>query len=277
MNEGTNGNCLFCEKQTPPSHNYCSWNCHVEHAKSEGLQVVAPNGLPIVIITSDKVMEHEHADHADYKFPVDIEYVGVVDDDYMIDFEMLSGRMGSEDEVRRSLMETHALVYANDNVAVTMFEHCYAFWYTKSNKLVYGTLWKPNNWRLSEDSLFKVRTYAASKKINPRTSDEKAVVVNGEPEACGGIDHDHGRYVKKQHFCDFCECETCKDGESWLSHAQTIDGRWICEVCYDYEVCLDATAVIINGKKRSPNGPCDKPCEHRPKLTTGKWLKLNDK
>ena len=38
-------------------------------------------------------------------------------------------------------------------------------------------------------------------------------------------------------FCDYCDCEDCKYGNSYLVHAQTVSGKWICDVCYQYEVC----------------------------------------
>jgi hypothetical protein len=65
-------------------------------------------------------------------------------------------------------------------------------------------------------------------------------------------------------FCDFCKCEDCQNGADWLHHAQTADGSWICDVCYEYDLC---TA----GPKYS--GPCeDHNCEHRP-IIVGDWIK----
>jgi hypothetical protein len=73
-------------------------------------------------------------------------------------------------------------------------------------------------------------------------------------------------------FCDYCPCKDCVNGQHGkykLSHAQTLDGKWICDICYSYEVCLD-------GKKANNelvDGPCeDKNCKHRPKLATT-WIK----
>jgi len=44
----------------------------------------------------------------------------------------------------------------------------------------------------------------------------------------------------------------------------TADGRWICDVCYAYEVCQE-------DPKRKGKGPCDEEfCEHRPKIVS-KW------
>jgi hypothetical protein len=69
-------------------------------------------------------------------------------------------------------------------------------------------------------------------------------------------------------FCDFCPCEQCKTGEVVIEvfHAQTVDGRWICDICWHYSACLSAP-------DRLPNGPCeDLECHHRPKLA-GPWTK----
>ena len=76
-------------------------------------------------------------------------------------------------------------------------------------------------------------------------------------------------------FCDFCDCEGCRDGTPGLSHAQTEDGRWICDTCYDYEVCIDAFRA--EGVNRMPCGhqDGDQPCPHRPTLATG-WVTKGD-
>lgn len=77
----------------------------------------------------------------------------------------------------------------------------------------------------------------------------------------------NGRHVacercKQERFCDFCACEDCVNGRKDLTHAPTQDGHWICDVCYVYEVCIDAKRAV--GVRE---GPCkDKNCEHRPKL-----------
>lgn len=69
----------------------------------------------------------------------------------------------------------------------------------------------------------------------------------------------------KINFCDFCSCESCKNGNKWTDNADTSDGRKICEICYFYECCLNAGA----------GNPCEnKNCEHRPKLISD-WRKFN--
>lgn len=74
-------------------------------------------------------------------------------------------------------------------------------------------------------------------------------------------------------FCDFCTCNDCRKGNRGLIHAMTADNRWICDVCWRYDVC-------VSEKRKS--GVRDRPCEtlagraipgcpHRPKLVTG-WI-----
>ena len=72
-------------------------------------------------------------------------------------------------------------------------------------------------------------------------------------------------------FCDFCDCDMCRNGEHGITHAETDDGRWICEVCWRYDVCVRAKV------KMTPRqyGPCEdsegrpiSDCEHRPRLVT---------
>lgn len=88
-------------------------------------------------------------------------------------------------------------------------------------------------------------------------------------------------------FCDFCKCGDCQNGREDLSHAQTEDGRWICDVCWRYEVCIDAKYLEL--KKKNPElkkcrgvYPCEdkdrKPiadCGHRPKLVTD-WIPFSE-
>ena len=70
-------------------------------------------------------------------------------------------------------------------------------------------------------------------------------------------------------FCNFCKCSDCINGSKFLRHAQTTKNKWICDVCYHYDVCIDAKR-----KEGKREGPCDdKNCVHRPKLKSG-WEKM---
>lgn len=68
-------------------------------------------------------------------------------------------------------------------------------------------------------------------------------------------------------FCDFCPCSDCLNGQKYLAHAETSDGRWICDVCFTYDLC-------VNGQRKAGGpvtGSCDEEeeCDHRPKLVGG--------
>jgi len=67
-------------------------------------------------------------------------------------------------------------------------------------------------------------------------------------------------------FCNFCECDDCKNGQKLLSHAETNKGTWICDTCYYYDVCM-------NGPDRNAESPCRDNCKHRP-ILVGHWLKF---
>jgi hypothetical protein len=71
-------------------------------------------------------------------------------------------------------------------------------------------------------------------------------------------------------FCDFCDCGDCQEGAKHLHHAETSDGRWICDCCWLYDMCtMDHNPF---GVSRSRSGPCDdRDCPHRPKVV-GEWL-----
>jgi hypothetical protein len=65
---------------------------------------------------------------------------------------------------------------------------------------------------------------------------------------------------KKPYYCNYCSCDDCKYGwaTTYMKHAPTEDGKWICDVCYTYDVCPSGPCEDENGKSIC--------CEHRPKL-----------
>lgn len=115
------------------------WACVVEAAKLRGGQVVTPNGLPIRCIQSDGTMlEHEHGDHPDYRFPVEVEYVGPPPKD------------GSYSN------ETHALIYQDGSMALTLYECCYSMWGLRDG-LCLGGFNERGKWKLTPEALTKIR------------------------------------------------------------------------------------------------------------------------
>lgn len=131
--------CL-CGKDIPDYQNYCSWECQVNEAKNSGYTEILPNNLPIKCITgTGLLLECEHGDHPDYKFPVEVVYIGPIGEDEIADFEMIHRRPPSnEEEVRSLYKETHALIYTDDSVALTLYECNYAIWSTETGECLGG-------------------------------------------------------------------------------------------------------------------------------------------
>lgn len=139
--------CNFCQGPTPEAHNYCSWECHIAEARKNGGKEIRPNGLPIACIRHDfAMMEHEHADHPDYKFPVEVEYIGpkAPPDDEMAQFDEAS--------------QTHALIYTDGSVALMLFECSYAMAVlSRDGVIMGGALWPAGEWRLTTKAIEAIR------------------------------------------------------------------------------------------------------------------------
>lgn len=102
-------------------------------------KVIAPNGLPITCWRANgNELEHPHADHPTYRFPVDVEWTGV---------------FSESDECHT---ETHALIYTDDFIALTIYECCYAVW-SLADGHGQGALWKRREWRLTQEARAKIR------------------------------------------------------------------------------------------------------------------------
>lgn len=139
--------CTFCQKPTEDYVNYCGWECQIAEAQKAGGKVVTPNNLPISCIKFDYTMlEHEHADHPDYKFPVTVEYRGELPeglDEWDCSYEP----------------ETHALIYTDGNIAVTLCEHTYEVFFLGD-----GASWSNKNWHkdwfLTKESIDEIEKLA---------------------------------------------------------------------------------------------------------------------
>jgi len=120
-----------------------SWDCEVARARAEGYVDLRPNGLPVRCIHANPPMllECGHGDHQDYKFPVKIEQAETDHDPWL-----------------REYPQTHALIYTDGHVLVTMYECCYAMW-DLTTRAMLGSRYQPASDRLSEASAAKVRAY----------------------------------------------------------------------------------------------------------------------
>ncbi len=134
--------CLNCDKDVLVAQNFCDWDCQLELARKKGGKVITPNNLPIKCIRMDGTMlEHEHADHPTYLFPVEVRYVGKLPED-LSEWDDSYGP------------EQHGLIYTDGRIAVTIYEYRYGLW-----SLTTGRSWMAgmNDWCLTDEALEKIR------------------------------------------------------------------------------------------------------------------------
>lgn len=181
--------CQFCGKLNQYM-NYCDWKCIVNAAKRDGGKLHTPNGLPICSVKADGTMlEHEHGDHPDYKFPVEVEYVGPVEQSDFYDYEMVCGTKAPDDEaIRKYRRETHALIYTDGTIALTMYEHCYAMWHLSDGHWLGGQLWKSGSGPGKKGSNHRLNTEALLEFLSPNVEEleEKQRTLSNKLEVDNG-------------------------------------------------------------------------------------------
>jgi hypothetical protein len=154
--DGKGARCKYCRKPVEPHCNYCDWDCQVADARKMGAREHLPNGLPVKCIAARSggsdanamLLEHEHGDHPDYKFPVQAEWTGP-DDEWTDD--------------PRGKRETHALIYTDSFIAVTMHDAGYAMWLLRKGGVQVGG--RDPHWRLTAASRDEV--IAACRLVGP--------------------------------------------------------------------------------------------------------------
>ena len=136
--------CEWCGKENQRERwTTCSYECELEAAKKNGSKIITPNNLPVTCWRGDTLLEHEHADHPTYMFPVIMEYFGEIPE--LEEYDQWSYQP-----------QSHALIYTDGCIAVTLYECVFAVVYLRNNKVEHGSLWKNEKWRLKEESLKKV-------------------------------------------------------------------------------------------------------------------------
>ncbi len=131
------------------------WEKKVEGLlRQTGTRVHAPNGLPIRCVRWDGLMlEHEGAEHRDYLFPVDAE---------SSDPPEIDAATGN---VLWWNKASHALIYTDSNVALTLCECCYHLWHlSRDGEHLSGTL-HDKSWRLTAESVDKIVAYCKEREI----------------------------------------------------------------------------------------------------------------
>lgn len=140
-----------CENCGKVNQYHCEWACSVALAQKAGGKTIAPNGLPITCIKADgTMMEHEHANHVHYMFPVEVEITDpVLNEQYKEGIEGYpKGYIFKED---------HAAIYTDGSVLVTLYECTYSLWSLHYGGECLGGFHERKKWRLTEESLKAVR------------------------------------------------------------------------------------------------------------------------
>lgn len=107
-------------------------------------RVHTPNGLPVTCVRFDGTeLECEHGDHPTYLFPVTVEYTGSREG--LCDFE--------------GQPETHALIYTDGTIAVTLCECLYRMWLLPEG-VMHGADVR-GEWRLSPASVAAIAAHVA--------------------------------------------------------------------------------------------------------------------
>lgn len=101
--------------------------------------------------------EIEHGDHPDYKFPVHATYVGEHPEEHFT----VSDAGGNNVEVdpgwvESRMHESHALIYTDGSIALTLYECSYAIWSLRDGKVIESQCWKRGEWQLTDESRAKI-------------------------------------------------------------------------------------------------------------------------
>ena len=173
-----------------------TWEERVAAARAEDAPVFQKNGLPIVAMRGHDgaLLEHEHADHPDYKYPVEVEFIGSRPDTFneqcvrkdkrpahygggcqiqwdnekdvatcvtckvqLTVAERVHIQSYSFAEIEGSTYEPHeeALIYSDAFIAITLHECCYTMWHRRGGDFLHGPDWN-SNWRLSAEACKKI-------------------------------------------------------------------------------------------------------------------------
>jgi hypothetical protein len=122
-----------------------SWDERVKQAIAEGAPIFQKNGLPLIVQRAydGALLEHEHADHPSYMFPVRVVYTKEKPDD-LSDWDP---SFEDHDE---------ALIFYDAHCALTLWECCYTIWSRyKDGQALHGPTWS-KDWALAPEVLAKL-------------------------------------------------------------------------------------------------------------------------
>jgi hypothetical protein len=172
-----------------------TWEKRVAEAMARGATVFQKNNLPITCMRHDgALLEHEHADHRDYKYPVKVEFVGDKPDTFsgqcvrkdkrpvhyrseckiewnhergeafcttceavLSAAEQVHIQAYSHAELEASTYEPHteAFIYNDDSIAITLHECCHTMWHRQGGVFLHGPDWS-KKWRLTGEAREKI-------------------------------------------------------------------------------------------------------------------------
>jgi hypothetical protein len=131
------------------------WDEQVAGLRADGAKEFSPNGLRITCIRADgTLLEHEHADHPTYMFPVTVDYVGTDPK-----FRAFRDGLGNEGffegaELEGMKHEIHAVIYIDGDIAVTLYECCFYLWKLNTGKCAAGPSWYPQKeWLMNQEGI----------------------------------------------------------------------------------------------------------------------------
>ena len=152
--------CDHCGKPAPEHQRACSWDCIVAKARANGAREHLPNGLPPAGLRYDGsggmvLVECDGGDHPTYLFPV----------------EALRTDLPPDHKYR---VETHALIYTDGCVAVTLSEHQYYAWHPRNDGECLGApSGSPFDHRLSPASCEAIAAHMAKQPPDPRHTEPR--------------------------------------------------------------------------------------------------------
>lgn len=125
------------------------------------MKIYNKNKLPLTCKRADgALLEHHHADHPHYMFPVNVDYVGDITDVLQFLKDVLDVENPTEEQARYHRQEYHALIYTDGSIAITLYECTYYMWTLKTGRLLQSS-YNSYDYILNSVDLQKIRDISA--------------------------------------------------------------------------------------------------------------------
>lgn len=157
-----------------------SGNCSIWHKLNKWIRVrraiknswvYNKNGLPLICHRADGwLLEHEHADHPNYQFPIWVHMKPNPDYYFWSTFdengvETKTPMTEEEKKLEQSIEhEYQAFIGVENGLIKTAYECCYGYWNYETGENVLGPdkhtdLWSRDKWKIQEEDLFKIKKW----------------------------------------------------------------------------------------------------------------------